>query len=146
MKRRKMLVCSTVTQDCYVCKTHLSLEFILLVPKGQCFDGVVHFPTTVKERPQYKEPHCVTLPYKRQPINLNALEIWDIREKHYCLEIVLAEFGKFKAVDLTICKECLEDYDYYTVLEYVYDGCFTTGSVYIPPKFTSELKRLLQAD
>lgn len=144
MKRRKMLVCSTVTQDCHVCKTHVSLEFILLVPKGQCFDGVVHFPTTAEERPMYKKPHC--LPYKRQPINLSALEICDIRKEHYCLEIALAEFGKFKAVDLTICKECLEDYDYYTVLEYVYDGCFTTGSVYIPPKFTSELKRLLQVD
>ena len=146
MKRRKMLVCSTVTHGCHVCETHVSLEFILLVPKGQCFDGVVHFPTTVKERPMYKKPYCDTPPYKRQPINLNEPEIWDIREKHYCLEIALTEFGKFKAVDLTICKECLEDYDYYTVLEYVYDGCFTTGSVYIPPKFTSELKRLLQVD
>lgn len=48
MKRRKMLVYGTVTQDCMVCQTHVSLEFILLVPKGQCFDGVVHFPTTVE--------------------------------------------------------------------------------------------------
>ena len=146
MKRRKMLVCSTVTQGCHECKTHVSLEFILLVPKGQCFDGVVHFPTTIEERPMYKKPHCVTLPYKRQPINLNEPEIWDVMTEKYCLEIVLAEFGKFKAVDLTICKDCLEDYDYYTVLEYEYDGGITTGSVYIPPKFTSELKRLLQVD
>lgn len=141
-----MLVCSTVTQGCHVCKTHVSLEFILLVPKGQCFDGVVHFHTTAEECPMYKKPHCVTLPYKRQPINLNKPEIWDGRTEKYCLEIALTEFGKLEAVDLTICKECLEDYDYYTVLEYVYDGGITTGSVYIPPKFTSELKRLLQVD
>ena len=139
-----MLIYGTVTQGCMVCQTHVSLEFILLVPKGQCFDGVVHFSTTVKERPMYK--NCVTLPYKRQPINLNKPEICDGRTEKYCLEIALAEFGKFKAVDLTICKECLEDYDYYTVLEYEYDGGITTGSVYIPPKFTSELKRLLQVD
>ena len=145
MKRRKMLVCSTVTHGCRVCETHVSLEFIFLVPKGQCFDGVVHFPTTVEERPMYKH-YCDIPPYKRQPINLNEPEIWDVMTEKYCLEIVLAEFGKFKAVDLTICKDCLEDYDYYTVLEYEYDGGITTGSVYIPPKFTSELKRLLQVD
>lgn len=67
MKRRKILVCSTVTQDCMVCKTHVSLEFILLVQKGQCFDGVVHFPTTVEERPKYKKPHYEAPPYKRPP-------------------------------------------------------------------------------
>lgn len=145
MKRRKILVCSTVTQDCMVCKTHVSLEFILLVPKGQCFDGVVHFPTTVEERP-YKKPHCETPPYKRPPINLNKPEICYDRRKNYCLEIALTEFGKFMAVDLTICKECMEDYDYYTVLEYKYEGGFTSDSVYIPPKFTSEFKRLLQID
>ncbi|MBE6296729.1 MAG: hypothetical protein E7086_09575 [Bacteroidales bacterium] len=146
MKRRKMLVYGTVTQDCMVCKTHVSLEFILLVPKGQCFDGVVHFPTTVEERPKYKKPHCETPPYKRPPINLNEHEICVDRRKNYCLEIALTEFGKFKAVDLTICKECMEDYDYYTVLEYKYDGSFNTHYFDIPSKFTSEFKRLLQID
>lgn len=146
MKRRKMLIYGTVTQDCMVCQTHVSLEFILLVPKGQCFDGVVHFPTTVEERPKYKKPHCETPPYKRPPINLNKPEICDVRRKNYCLEIALTEFGKFKAVDLTICKECMEDYDYYTVLEYEYDGGFNTHYFDIPPRFTAEFKRLLQID
>lgn len=146
MKRRKMLIYGTVTQGCMVCQTHVSLEFILLVPKGQCFDGIVHFPTTVEERPKYKKPHyCETPPYKRPPINLNKPEICDDRRKNYCLEIALTKLGKFKAVDLTICKECLEDFDYYTVLEYEYEG-FNTHYIDIPTRFTAEFKRLLQID
>lgn len=62
------------------------------------------------------------------------------------MEIALTEFGKFMVVDLTICKECMEDYDYYTVLEYKYDGGFNTHYFDIPSKFTSEFKRLLQID
>lgn len=141
-----MLVRSTLIQDCIVCQTHVSLEFILLVPKGQCFDGVVYFPTTVEEHPKYKKPHCDTLPYKLPSINLNEYEICDDRIEQHILEIALTEFGKFKAVDLTICNECLEDYDYYNVLEYEYDGGFNTHYIDIPPKFTSEFKRLLQVD
>lgn len=141
-----MLIYGTVTQDCWVCQTHVSLEFILLVPKGQCFDGVVHFPTTVEERPKYKKPHCETPPYKRPPINLNKPEICDDRRKNYCLEIALTEFGKARTIDLTICKECMEDYDYYTVFEDENDGYSDSSGVYIAPKLISEIKRLLQVD
>lgn len=147
MKSRKMLVCSTVTQGCLVCQTHVSLEFVLLVPKGQCFDGIVNFPTTVEEHPRNKKSYCDNPPYKRPPINLKEYEICDDRTEQHCLEIVLTEFGKFKTVDLTICKECMEDYDYYTVLEYEYDGSFNAhGNIGIPAKFTPEFKRLLQVD
>ena len=95
MKSRKMLVCGTVTQGCYVCQTHNFIEFILLVPKGQCFDGIVNFPTTVEEHPRNnKKSYCDNPPYKRRPINLNKHEICDVSTKEYCLEIALTEFGK----------------------------------------------------
>lgn len=147
MKSRKMLVCVTVTQGCYVCQTHNFIEFILLVPKGQCFDGIVNFPTTVEEHPRNnKKSYCDNPPYKRLPINLNKHEIYDVSAKEYCLEIALTEFGKARTIDLTICKECMEDYDYYTVLEYEYDGYSDSSGVYIAPKLISEIKRLLQVD
>ena len=142
-----MLVCGTVTQGCYVCQTHNFIEFILLVPKGQCFDGIVNFPTTVEEHPRNnKKSYCDNPPYKRLPINLNKHEICDVSTKEYCLEIALTEFGKARTIDLTICKECMEDYDYYTVFEDENDGYSDSSGVYIAPKLISEIKRLLQVD
>ena len=143
-----MLIYGTITQGCVACQTHVSLEFILLVPKGQCFDGVVHFPTTVEERPKYKKPHCETPPYKRPPICFDNIVCSTHSVTEYS-EMMLTVFGDLITVDLTTtrdCKECLEDYDYYTVLEYEYDGGFNTHYFDIPSKFTSEFKRLLQID
>ena len=148
MKQRRIIVCSTEYRYCHTAERTFLHEFILLLPKGQQFDGVVNFPTKVDELLKNKKPHCETPPYKRPPICFDNIVCSTHSVTEYS-EMMLTVFGDLITVDLTTtrdCKECLEDYDYYTVLEYEYDGSFTSGSVYIPPKFTSEFKRLLQID
>ena len=143
MKNRRLIVCSTSTRGCITAGTHVSLEFILLVPKEQNFDGVVNFPKVHNGFNSRK--FDIKLPYKRSPINFSASAIYSFEnDKQHYSELRLTEFGKFAAVELTICEECLGDYDYYTVLEDEYDG--NGQHIYIAPKFTSEFKRLLQVD
>ena len=145
IKNRRLIVRSTSTRSCITAETHVSLEFILLVPKEQKFDGIVNFPNSVEKRPCDKLKFESKLPYKRSPINFSESAIYSFEnDKQHYSELRLTEFGKFAAVELTICEECLGDYDYYTVLEDEYDG--NGQHIYIAPKFTSEFKRLLQVD
>lgn len=138
-----MIVCSTATKGCLIDRTHVSLEFILLVPKEQNFDGVVHFPNSVERRTCEKHISESKLPYKRSPIDLNRCDVCMMENyKQQYSELRLTELDRFDAVSLTICEEHIGDYDYYTVLEDEYDG--NGRHIYIAPKFTSEFKRLLQ--
>ena len=145
MKNRRLIVCSTSTRGCITAETHVSLEFILLVPKEQNFDGVVNFPNSVERRPCNKLKFESKLPYKRSPINFSESAIYSSEnyKQHYS-ELRLTELDRFSHIDLAISKEYLGDYDYYTVLEDEYDG--NAQHIYIAPKFTSEFKRLLQVD
>ena len=141
MKNRRLIVCSTATQGCFTAETNVSLEFILLVPKEQNFDGVVNFPK-VHDGFTFRK-FDIELPYKRSPIDLNCCDACMMENyKQQYSELRLTELDRFSPIDLAISEECLGDYDCYTVLEDEYDG--NGRHIYIAPKFTSELKRLLQ--
>ena len=87
MKQRRLIVCSTKYMDCLTAKRTFSHEFILLVPKGQQFDGVANFPIKVDELLKNKKPNCMDYPYKRPPINLNV-----IVDTHSLVVSILVEF------------------------------------------------------
>lgn len=136
MKQRRLIVCSTKYMDCLTAKRTFSHEFILLVPKGQEFDGVVNFPIKVDELLENKKPNCMNYPYKRPPISFDNI---------LCStsEMMLTVFGDLITVDLTTtrdCEKCLNDYDYYTIFE------LESKNSCISPQRKLEFKRLLQAD
>ena len=141
MKQRRLIVCSTEYCHCLTAERTFSHEYILLVPKGEYFDGVVNFPVQVDEFPKNRKSNCQKFPYKRPPINLNV--IVDIHSVTKYSEMMLNVFGDLITVDLTTtrdCEECLNDYDYYTIFE------LESKNPYLAPKRKLEFKRLLQTD
>lgn len=164
MKQRRLIVCSTEYRHYLTAGRTFSHEFILLVPKGQQFDGVVNFPTNVDELPEYKKSECKKFPYKRPPINLNET-VLDTHSVTKYSEMMLNAFGDLITVELNTiryrnkyfayafsdppyiklntmedCKEWLNDYDYYTIFE------LESKNSCISPQCKLEFKRLLQAD
>lgn len=118
MKKRRLIVCRKITYGCVACTTHVSDEFILLVPKEQSFDGIINFPD-MPEKHTYAKPQFERKPpYKRGPIILDEIANHDLGgfEQRY-LELRLTEFSKFNTVNITACEQCLEGYDYYTIFE-----------------------------
>ena len=142
MKQRRIIVCRTEYRDCHTAERTFLHEFILLVPKGQQFDGVVNFPTKGDELLKNKKPHCETPPYKRPPICFDNIVCSTHSVTEYS-EMMLTVFGDLITVDLTTtrdCEECLNDYDYYTIFE------LKSKNSCISPQSKLEFKRLLQAD
>ena len=141
MKQRRLIVCSTKYMDCLTAKRTFSHEFILLVPKGQQFDGV-NFPIKVDELLKNKKPNCMDYPYKRPPISFDNI----VCSTHFVTkysEMMLTVFGDLITVDLTTtrdCEECLNGYDYYTVYE------LESENPCLAPKRKLEFKRLLHAE
>ena len=142
MKQRRLIVCSTEYRHCLTAERTFSHEFILLLPKGQQFDGVVNFSTKVDELLKNKKPNCMNYPYKRQPISFDNIVCSTHSVTEYS-EMMLTVFGDLITVDLTTtrdCEECLNDYDYYTIFE------LESKNICISPQRKLEFKRLLQAD
>ena len=142
MKQRRLIVCSTEYCHCLTAGRTFSHEFILLVPKGQEFDGVVNFPTKVDELLKNKKPNCMNYPYKRPPISFDNIVCYTHSVTEYS-EMMLNVFGDLITVDLTTtrdCEECLNGYDYYTVYE------LESKNSCISPQCKLEFKRLLHAD
>ena len=141
MKQRRLIVCSTKYMDCLTAKRTFSHEFILLVPKGQQFDGV-NFPIKVDELLKNKKPNCMDYPYKRPPISFDNI----VCSTHFVTkysEMMLTVFGDLITVDLTTtrdCEECLNGYDYYTIYE------LESENPCLAPKRKLEFKRLLHAE
>ena len=141
MKQRRLIVCSTEYCHCLTAERTFSHEFILLVPKGQEFDGVVNFETKVDELPKNRKSNRQKFPYKRPPINLNV--IVDTHSATKYSEMMLNVFGDLITVDLNTmrdCEECLNDYDYYTIFE------LESKNPCLAPKRNLEFKRLLHAE
>ena len=166
MKQRRIIVCSTEYRHCHTDERTFLHEFILLVPKGQQFDGVVNVPTKVVELPENKKSECKKFPYKRPPINisLNGTVLNPHSVTKYS-EMMLNVFGDLITVELNTiryrnkyfayafsdplyiklntmedCKEWLNDYDYYTIFELESKNSCNS------PLCELEIKRLLQAD
>ena len=142
MKQRRLIVCSTKYMDCLTAKRTFSHEFILLVPKGQQFDGVVNFPIKVDELLKNKKPNCMDYPYKRQPISFDNIVCSTHSVTKYS-EMMLTVFGDLITVDLTTtrdCEECLNGYDYYTVYE------LESENPCLASKRKLDFKRLLHAE
>ena len=142
MKQRRLIVCSTKYMDCLTAKRTFSHEFILLVPKGQEFDGVVNFPIKVDELPKNRKSNRQKFPYKRPPISFNNI-VYSTHSVTKYSEMMVTVFGDLITVDLTTtrdCEECLNDYDYYTIFE------LESKNSCISPQRKLEFKRLLQAD
>ena len=142
MKQRRLIVCSTEYRHCLTAGRTFSHEFILLVPKGQQFDGVVNFEAKVDELPKNSKSNRQKFPYKRPPISFDNIVCSTHSVTEYS-EMMLTVFGDLITVDLTTtrdCEECLNDYDYYTVYE------LESKNSCISPQRKLEFKRLLQAD
>ena len=106
------------------------------------------------------------MPYKRPQIYLcDAMESLEeyatgdplaIDEKKYekydCSpdvnyeELILGNTGGFYSTRITMCDDCLNSYDYYTVFECKYETVFKPRYSYIADSLAPELKRLLQYD
>lgn len=192
MRKRRLVVCSRDSRSCEMHGRHIHLEFILLVPKGQYFDGVVNFPSEVDLGKYSKiifEPKNTEkpLPYKRRPISLynskgmttwcydNDREDEEVNKKNRlkdiflripilsdpvkipdkgpvcncvtsCEEMILGDAGYFYSGSITMCHECLDSYDYYTVFECEYESRFQPKFSYVADMLAPEFKRLLQFD
>lgn len=142
MKQRRLIVCSTEYCHCLTAERTFSHEFILLVPKGQEFDGVVNFETKVDELPKNRKSNRQKFPYKRPPISFNNI-VYSTHSVTKYSEMMLTVFGDLITVDLTTtrdCEECLNGYDYYTVYE------LESENPCLASKRKLEFKRLLHAE